>query len=58
MNKFKKLIVLLLVVAVGSLGLIGCKDKADHPTGNDHPSTETATEENPAPDHPKGEHPK
>ena len=57
MNKVKKVIVLLLVVAVGSLSLIGCKDKHEHPEG-EHPTTETSSEETPAPDHPKGEHPK
>ena len=57
MDKMKKVIVLVLVVAVGSLSLIGCKDKAEHPNA-EHPSTETSQEETPAPEHPQGEHPK
>lgn len=52
MNTMKKLFVLVMIVAVGSLSLMGCNDKHEHPNG-EHPSTENASEE-----HPKGEHPK
>jgi len=72
MNKLKHLFVLVLIVAVISLGFTGCKDDADHPSG-DHPSgdqsvgehpskgaesNETPDGDHPAGDHPAGEHPK
>jgi len=63
----KKILVLLLVTAVVSLGLTACKEKSEHPTG-EHPNKETAAEEHPAgehpakeaasEEHPAGEHPK
>ncbi len=53
MNKVKKIFALLLIVAVISLGLIGCKDKSEHPTGEgEHPAKEA-----PAKEHPDSEHP-
>ena len=62
MNKMKKLFVLVLIAAVVSLGMIGCKDKSEHPTGehpsSEHPSKEAPTEETPSSEHPTGEHPK
>ena len=43
----KKIFMLVVIAAVISLGLAGCKDKTDeHPNG-DHPAKE----------HPTGEHP-
>lgn len=73
MKNVKKLLVLVLIAAVLSLGLTGCKDKSEHPTG-EHPSAEgvkeaaedaaeKAADEHPtgeaAPqEHPTGEHPK
>ncbi len=47
MNKVKRILVLVLIAVVVSLGLTGCKQDSEHPTG-DHPSSE----------HPAGEHPK
>ena len=62
MNKMKKLFVLVLIAAVVALGMIGCKDKSEHPTGehpsSEHPSKEAPTEETPSSEHPTGEHPK
>jgi len=62
MNKVKKIFVLVLIVAVVSLGLTGCKDKSEHPSGehptSEHPSKETKSEEHPTSEHPTGEHPK
>jgi uncharacterized protein involved in high-affinity Fe2+ transport len=60
-NKVKKLFVLLLVAAVVSLGLTGCKEKSELPTG-EHPVEEIEVEEIeveevPAEEHPAGEHP-
>lgn len=55
MDKIKKVIVMALVIAVGSLGLAGCKDKEEHPT--EHPSTTTPSEETPSGEQPTGEHP-
>ncbi len=71
MNKMKKMFVLVLIVAVISLGLTGCKDKdkSEHPT-SEHPSKEITSEEHPTSEHPSedketiseehptGEHPK
>jgi hypothetical protein len=66
MNKVKRLLVLLMVVAVASFCLTGCKKKSEHPEG-EHPSKEAASEEHPksehpskeaeSEEHPKGEHP-
>ena len=46
MNKLKKVFVLVLIVAVVSLGLAGCKDKSEHehPTGGEHPTNGTVTD--------------
>ncbi|MHC4708088.1 MAG: hypothetical protein ACYS8I_13500 [Planctomycetota bacterium] len=61
MNTVKKIFMLVLIVAVVSLGLIGCKKKSEHPTGDhpssDHPSKEDATKEHPSSEHPSSEHP-
>ena len=57
MNRLKKIVMLVLIVAVASFGLVGCKDKKEHPTG-DHPSKEAPSEEHPTTEHPAGEHPK
>ncbi len=56
MNKVKKLFVLVLIAGIVSLGLTGCKDKSEHPTG-DHPSSEQSTEKAATQEHPSGEHP-
>ena len=62
MNKLKKVFVLVLIVAVVSLGLTGCKKKSEHPSvdhpSSEHPSKEAPTEEHPSSEHPSGEHPK
>ena len=69
MNNLKKVFVLVLIVAVVSLGLVGCKDKdkSEHPTKEavaeeaeavEAKAEEAATEEHPAGEHPSGEHPK
>ena len=62
MNKVKKVFVLVLITAVVSLGLTGCKKKSEHPSGDhpssEHPSKEAPTEEHPSSEHPSGEHPK
>jgi len=68
MNKVKKVFVLVLVAAVVSLGLTGCKQKSEppaegtpsgeHPAASEHPTEETPAEETPAGEHPTGEHPK
>ena len=60
-NKMKKLFILVLVAAVVSLGLTGCKEKSEPPAG-EHPTEkkeaeEKAAEEHPAGEHPSGEHP-
>jgi len=67
MRKLKKVVLLLLTVAVISLGLTGCKGDNEHPTG-EHPTSEHPTSEHPsaadapnvpaAPEHPTGEHPR
>ena len=62
MNKVKKVFVLVLIAAVVSLGLTGCKKDSEHPSGDhpssEHPSKEAPTEEHPTSEHPTGEHPK
>jgi hypothetical protein len=60
MNKAKMVFVLVLIAAVVSLGLTGCKN--EHPSGehpsSEHPSKKTPSEEHPSEEHPSGEHPK
>ena len=51
MNKLRKVFVLILVAAVVSFVLTGCKEKSE-PTIGDRPAGETTSE-----DHPAGEHP-
>jgi len=62
MNKVKKVFVLVLVAAVVSFGLTGCKQKSEPPAegtpSGETPSEETPAEETPAGEHPTGEHPK
>lgn len=62
MNTLKKIFLVLLIAAVVSLGLTGCKQKNEHPSGDhpsgEHPAEETPAEETPAEEHPSGEHPK
>ncbi len=67
MNKVKKIFVSVLIVAVVSLGLTGCKGKSEPPAGeapteehpteetqsSEHPTKETQTEETPTGEHPK-----
>lgn len=67
MSKVKRILVLVMIVAVASFCLTGCKEKKEHPDG-EHPSKEAASEEHPAGEHPSkeaaseehpaGEHPK
>jgi len=57
----------VLVAAVVSLGLTGCKHKneqptegttsSEHPAASEHPSSEHPTKEAPAKEAPAGEHP-
>ena len=54
MNNLKKLFVLVLVVAVASLGMIACSNKSE-PTSDDHPSVEQSSDEHPSGEHPSGE---
>ncbi len=56
MIKMKKLFVLLLIAAVVSLGLTGCKDKSETPPG-ETPSKETPSKETPSKETPPSEHP-
>ena len=51
MKKLRKIIVLMLIVAVVSFALTGCSNESKHPSG-DHPTKESATEEHPAGEHP------
>ena len=72
MKKSRKIIVLMLIAAVVSLGLTGCNNEnkrssGDHPT-SEHPSKKTSSKEHPtnehpskkaaSEEHPTGEHPK
>jgi hypothetical protein len=66
MNKVKKIFVLVLVAAIVSLGLTGCKQKSEQPAEgtptSEHPAAEESSkeapaEETPAAEHPTGEHP-
>ena len=54
MNTVKKIFVLMLMAAVVSLGLVGCKgkDKSEHPTGEE-PAKEAPAKEAPDAEHPK-----
>jgi len=56
MNKVKKVFVLVLVAAVVSLGLTGCKQKSE-PPASEQPVSEQAASETPAEETPAGEHP-
>jgi len=56
MIKVKKVFVLVLVAAVVSFGLTGCKEKSEPPAG-EQSAEETPSEETPAEEHPAGEHP-
>ena len=62
MNKVKKLFVLVLIVAVISLGFTGCKQESDHPSkgadSNEAPAKKAPAGDHPAGDHPTGENPK
>ena len=64
MKKLRKIIVLMLIVAVVSLGLTGCSNESkpsseDHPTSehptSEHPSKEAASKEHPTSEHPTKE---
>ena len=57
MRKLKRALVLVLTVAVVSLGLTGCKEESEHPTG-EHPSGQASSSEHPAGEQPSAEHPK
>jgi hypothetical protein len=66
MKKVRKVLALLLTVAVISLGLAGCKGESEHPTGehpssehpsSEHPSAEDAPNAPPAGEHPSSENP-
>jgi len=57
MNNVKIIFVSVLIAAVVSLGLTGCKDKSEHPS-EETPSKELPSSEHPSEEHPSGEHPK
>ncbi len=57
MNKMKNIFMLVLIAAVISLGLTGCKGKSK-PPAKETQSEETPSKETPAKEHPAGEHPK
>ncbi|GEM_PF-3384087 len=67
MKKIKKVLLLVLSVAVISFGLAGCggngaEEPPEEPPTSEHPSGEDASDEHPAGDdasseHPAGEHP-
>lgn len=64
MNKVKKVLVLVLIAAIVSLGVMGCKKKGVPPAGEtttgehpEHPSEETTTGEDPAKEDPVKEQP-
>jgi len=52
MSKLKKILLLILIIAVSSLGLTGCKKKAEQPSEG-QPSQEAPSEEHPSSEHPK-----
>ena len=54
MKKLRKVLVLLLTVAVVSLGLTGCKGESEQPSG-EHPSSEHPSTEHPSSEHPSAE---
>ena len=62
MKNVKKVFVLVLSVAVGSFGLIGCKGESKPPTEKTKSSKDVDNKkpdsEHPAGEHPTGEHPK
>ena len=64
---WRKMLAAVLIVAIISLGLVGCKQEPESPSGENTgsetaakqaPTDETPTEEAPAKEHPAGEHPK
>ncbi|MFH1716793.1 MAG: hypothetical protein ABIF19_05540 [Planctomycetota bacterium] len=66
MHTLKKILVLVLIAAVVSLGATGCSKKSEstpeeHPSqgasAEETPAEETPSEEHPAAEHPSGEHP-
>lgn len=61
MGTLKKIFTLVLVAAIVSIGVTGCKGESkppadDHPS-SEHPTEETPSEEHPSSEHPSGEHP-
>ena len=57
MGKLRKLLALVLIGAVISLGGLGCKKKAADPAVKESPAKETKTGESNEEEHPAGEHP-
>ena len=55
-NTVKKTFVLVLIIAVVSFGLVGCKNDNEHPSG-DHPTSEQPAEKTASDEHPSNEHP-
>ncbi len=55
-NKITKLLVLMVVAVIITGGLVGCKEKSEHPVG-DQPSKEVPAQEAPADEHPSADHP-
>lgn len=69
---WRKILAAALMVAIISLGLVGCKQEPESPSGanaasetaakqaptDETPTEEAPAEENPAGEHPAGEHPK
>jgi hypothetical protein len=56
MEKIKKILVLVLSVAVISLGLTGCRRNDEHPT-SEQPTSKQPVSEHPTEEHPTSEHP-
>jgi hypothetical protein len=56
MNNLKRLIGLVLMAAVVSLGGIGCNDTSE-PSAEEQPAEEQLTDEHPTDEHPTDEHP-
>lgn len=44
MDRLKKVLAAFLIIALALLPLSGCRDKAEHPSGGEHPSEHPAVE--------------
>lgn len=57
MGKLRKIFMMVLIAAIVSLGIAGCKGKDEHPN-KEHPSQKAPAEEHPTDGNKPGEHPK